>query len=120
MTSHRTPNEVVTLYCEKAWNECQTDLIREITADPVVRHYAGRIQTMDHDTQIARIQDRHKTARPRFDGIIQFAEGPWVAYVWNNTTEQGGKKSGIEIFKVEEGRITEVWNPSTVDEGHWA
>lgn len=118
--TERTPNEVVTIYCEQAWNECKTDLIREICANPVVRHYADRIQTMDHEAQIARIQERHATAKPKFAGVIQFSEGDYVAYVWNNMTAQGARKCGIEIFRVVKGRITEVWNPSTIDEGHWA
>lgn len=120
MSQQRTPNEIVTIYCERAWNDCETDLIREICANPVIRHYAGRTQEMDHDSQIARIRERHVSAKPRFTGIVQFSEGPYVAYVWNNETAQGAKKSGIEIFKIEDGKIVEVWNPSTVDEGHWA
>jgi len=43
--------------------------------------------------------------------VLQFSEGELVTWVWNCTSDRDDTvHSGIEIFRVVDGRITEVWN----------
>ncbi|MBK8561524.1 nuclear transport factor 2 family protein [Candidatus Amarobacter glycogenicus] len=50
---------------------------------------------------------------PRFEYIAALAEGNLYASAYQFSFEQDGREqtlSGIEIFKVEGGKITETWN----------
>jgi hypothetical protein len=120
MTKQRTAEEVIELYFERAWNACEAELVRDICANPVIRHYADKTLEMRHDEQIERIRQRHATNVPNFKAIIRTSDGTHVTTVWNNVYANGEKTCGIEVFKVIDGRITDVWNPVTIDKGNWA
>ena len=117
-----TPAEaeaVIENYFE-AWNACQTERIRELVANPVVRHYAGKTISMNVDEQLTRIKDRHAKSKPDFQPLIRHSDGTYVTVIWNCAYADGKKTCGSETFKVVDGRIAEVWNPLTIDEGNWA
>ena len=117
-----TPQEaeaVIQNYFE-AWNACELDRIREIVADPVVRHYAGKTISMTADEQLARIQARHDKTKPDFQPLIRHSDGTYVTVIWNCHYANGDTTCGSETFKVVDGRITDVWNPLTIDSGTWA
>lgn len=113
-----TPSIIVQRYFDDVWNDGQLELIREICADPVKRHHPGRLVELSHDEQIARIKGYRAKNGPRFTAIIRICEGPYVTTIWNGDHAAGFTTSAIEVFKVEDGRITEVWN-NTSEQGHW-
>lgn len=104
----------------RAWNACDTDRIAKITANPVIRHYAGKTVQMTHAEQIARIKARHAKDAPDFQPVIRHSDGTYVTAIWNNTYASGKQTCGSETFKVVDGIITDVWNPLSIDEGNWA
>lgn len=114
------PNEIVGLYIEQAWNQSRAELVRELCANPITRHYAGGTTQLSHDEQIARITKVNAEKGPQFSEVCRFTDGVYVTSVWNNTYAHGGTTCGIEVFKVVDGRITDVWNPKTYEEGTWA
>ena len=51
----RSAVEVVDLYNFELWNRMRPELLSEICADPLVRHYAGKRVELSHTEQVARV-----------------------------------------------------------------
>ena len=117
---HRTPLELIQLYWDRVYNDLDVELIREICADPIVRHDPESVTTLSHDEQIERVL-RNRELRPFFTHHVLHADDRFVTSVWNMTSRDGRKLAlcGIEVFRAENGRLTDCWN-STYMKGHWA
>ena len=112
----RSATEVVNAYNLELWNHMRPELIEELCADPLVRHYIGKRVELSHEEQIERVEALRERGLT-FERVLQFSEGEFVTWVWNCTNEQDSEIfSGIEIFRVADGRITEVWNSPYGDE----
>jgi hypothetical protein len=46
---HRTPLELIQLYWDRVYNDLEVELIREICADPIVRHDPGSLELCDSE-----------------------------------------------------------------------
>ena len=123
-----TADEVVTRYTREVWSAGKVDMVRELCADPVTRHEAGSVRQLSHDEQVARVAAVLARATPSFDNIIQASDGTFVTAVYQLALtlppEEGSDAPrhkdgcGIEVFKVVDGRIAEVWNHPMMD-GAW-
>ena len=123
MTSTRSARDTVSTYLDVLYNQRRLDLIPELIADPTVRHHAGEVKELDLAASIARLQ-----ATLDLCPVLQFAtsmmhdDGTLVTVAWNGNSTQANGKSfvycGIEVFRVLEGRIVEIWN-SRETSGHW-
>ncbi len=111
-----TPRDVVILWTEEVWNKGRVDLVPELVADPCPRHDPGKFELMT----LARNLERINGARTRFPDIHFTIEdlvvdGDRVAARWtmrstNPADGQGRVATGVEIFRVEQGKIVETWN----------
>lgn len=116
----RTALEVVTLYNLEVWNKGRFDLIPELCADRIVRHDANTVTMLELDEQIARIKHNYEELRPTFEPVILAGDHEYITLVWNVTgRDPNWKWCGIEIFRVQDGKIVEVWNSPYVD-GRWS
>jgi predicted SnoaL-like aldol condensation-catalyzing enzyme len=117
MAATRTAREVVELYNLVVWNECNTDLAAELLADSVIRHEVGEAHTLTHAQAVQRVADVWQL----FDSlcfdlniVIEGDDGEHVAIVYDSTMTTGDgaqtNVASIEVFRVVDGRITEVWN----------
>jgi predicted SnoaL-like aldol condensation-catalyzing enzyme len=113
----RTAREVVELYNLVVWNECDLALAEELFADNVIRHEVGEAHTLTREQAVNRVKDIWAMFdKLRFDLNIVIAgdDGEHVAIVYDSTmtTKDGTETSvaSIEVFRVVDGRITEVWN----------
>jgi predicted SnoaL-like aldol condensation-catalyzing enzyme len=113
----RTAREVVELYNLVVWNERNFDLAEELMGDTVIRHEVGEAQTLTHEQAVHRIVDHWAMFdKLRFDLNLVVAgdDGEHVAIVYESPMElKDGTKTSVgsmEIFRVVDGRITEVWN----------
>ena len=108
----RSPRALITLYWDEVWNQGNVELIREICGDPMLRHTIGPVEALDHDAQIARVS-KTLAIRPRFTHEVLVADGEYASSVWNmrSESEKYPAMSGIETFRVQDGRLTECWNP---------
>lgn len=113
----RSAREVVELYNFVVWNERDFALADELTGDSVIRHDVGEAHTLTHEQAVKRIVDTWDMFdKLRFDLNIVVAgdDGEHVAIVYESpmTTKDGAETtiSSMEIFRVVDGRITEVWN----------
>ena len=113
----RSAREVVELYNFIVWNERDFALADELTGDSVIRHDVGEAHTLTHEQAVKRIVDTWDMFdKLRFDLNIVVAgdDGEHVAIVYESpmTTKDGAETtiSSMGIFRVVDGRITEVWN----------
>jgi predicted SnoaL-like aldol condensation-catalyzing enzyme len=113
----RSAREVVELYNMVVWNKRDFALAEELMGDTVIRHEVGEATTLTHEQAVARIVDHWEmftTIRFDLNLVVAGDDGEHVAIVYQSpmelkdgvTTDVGG----MEIFRVVDGRITEVWN----------
>jgi predicted SnoaL-like aldol condensation-catalyzing enzyme len=113
----RTAHEVVELYNLVVWNERNLDLAEELFGDTVIRHEVGQAHTLTHAQAVQRVADIWQPFdRLRFDLNIVVAgdDGEHVAIVYDSAmaTKDGTETNvaSIEVFRVVDSKITEVWN----------
>jgi predicted SnoaL-like aldol condensation-catalyzing enzyme len=113
----RTAREVVELYNLVVWNERDFALAEELMGDTVIRHEVGEALTLTHRQAVQRIVEHWAMFdKVRFDLNLVVAgdDGEHVAIVYQSTmTAKDGARidiGSLEIFRVVDGRITEVWN----------
>jgi predicted SnoaL-like aldol condensation-catalyzing enzyme len=122
----RSAREVVELYNLVVWNERDFALADELMGDTVIRHEVGEAQTLTHEQAVQRIADMWALFdRLWFDLNLVVAgdDSEHIAIVYESpmTTKDGTETtiSSMEIFRVVDGRITEVWNCG-YKQGVWA
>jgi aminoglycoside phosphotransferase (APT) family kinase protein len=115
----RTPRELIEIYWDRVYNNMEVDLVREVCADPILRHDPAYVTPLTHDEQIARIR-RIAPMRPLFTHQVLHADDTYVTSVWNMISRDGKDYAlcGIEVFRAENGRFTDCWN-STYMKGFW-
>jgi predicted SnoaL-like aldol condensation-catalyzing enzyme len=113
----RTAREVVELYNLVVWNQRDFALAEELMGDTVIRHEVGEALTLTHRQAVQRIVEHWEMFdKVRFDLNVVVAgdDGEHVAIVYGSSMElKDGSRidvGSMEIFRVVDGRITEVWN----------
>jgi len=113
----RTAREVVELYNLVVWNERDFALAEELMGDTVIRHEVGQSVTLTRRQAVQRIVEHWEMFDElRFDLNVVVAgdDGEHVAIVYQSTmTAKDGSRidiGSLEIFRVVDGRIIEVWN----------
>jgi hypothetical protein len=109
---------------ERYWEECSNqgnvELVRELCADPIIRHDPGSETQLSHQDQIDRLKLGMEMGI-KIERVITHADDEWATSVWNMNSEtgvEGMKMCGIEVFKVENGVLAHCWN-TPYAEGHW-
>ena len=122
----RTAREVVELYNLVVWNDRDVALAEELLGDSVIRHEVGEAVVLTHDEAVKRVVDHLEMFDEiRFDLNLVVAgdDGEHVAIVYQSpmTLKDGMQTTvgSMEIFRVVDGRITEVWNCG-YKQGVWA
>ncbi len=123
----RTAREVVELYNLVAWNKADFALAEELLGETVIRHEVGeQAHVLTHEQAVARIVDMWAVSDEiRFDLNLVVAgdDGEHVAIVYQSPIKmKDGTETTIgsmEIFRVVDGRIVEVWNCG-YKQGVWA
>ena len=113
----RTAREVVELYNLVAWNKRDFALAEELLGDTVTRHDVGRLRCSPMARRSQRVVDHwemFETIRFDLNLVVAGDDGEHVAVVYQSpmTLKDGTEMSigSMEIFRVVDGRITEVWN----------
>jgi predicted SnoaL-like aldol condensation-catalyzing enzyme len=113
----RSAREVVELYNLVVWNKRDYALAEELLGDNVIRHEVGEAKTLTHEEAVNRIVDMWEVSEElRFDLNLVVAgdDGEHVAIVYESPIKlKDGTETTVgsmEIFRVINGRITEVWN----------
>lgn len=124
-TRVRSAREVVELYNYAVWNERDFALADDLLADEVVRHGVDSVVTLTRGQARRRIEDLVATVdRVTFTLplVVTGEDGEHVAIVYQAemTGHDGATDAiaSIEVFRVVDGRISEVWN-NVHEHGHW-
>lgn len=122
----RTAREVVELYNLVVWNTRDVALAEELLGETVIRHEVGEAVVLTHDEAVKRVVDHLEMFDEiRFDLnlVVTGDDGEHVAIVYQSpmTLNDGTRVDigSMEIFRVVDGRITEVWNCG-YKQGVWA
>ena len=112
---------VLERYWDEVNNQGKLELIRELCADPIVRHDPGKRTELTHDEQIARVKFGLDEMGVHITRVVTHASEDMVTSVWNMTSTRNPdmKLCGIEVFKLEDGRLAHCWN-TPYAEGEWA
>ena len=122
----RTAREVVEQYNLVVWNERDFALADELLGDTITRHDVGEVKVLTHAEAVSRVVDHWAMFEHiRFDLNLVVAgdDGEHVAIVYQSPMRlKDGTETTVgsmEIFRVIDGRITEVWNCG-YKQGVWA
>lgn len=110
-------------YTEQVYHAQDAEAAARFIADPCIRHEHGHQVVMTLAENKKRIAGFFtQFANARFTYVAEVAEGNLysAAYQCEFTDPAGERQtfSGIEIFKIEDGKITETWNPAA-GQGPW-
>ena len=115
--STRSAREVVEQYNLVVWNQRDFALAEELMGDSIIRHEVGEATVLTHDEAVERIVDHWDMFDElRFDLNLVVAgdDGEHVAIVYQSPMKlKDGTQvdvGSMEIFRVVDGRIVEVWN----------
>ena len=116
--------EVVERYGRELYRARNLNLVPELLADPMVRHEAGgetRVLTAtDCKQRIGGLFEAYRALE--FNVVQLIVDGEFASWTYNGTlmAHDGTTQviSGIEVFHVVDGKITEVWN-SPAGQGAW-
>lgn len=119
MTSDHTTDAtraVLVRYERELYNARDLSLVAELLADPMTRHDAGgKVMSISNEECRARIDGFFEEFRLlEFRTVHLIVQGTLASWTYElTTTAHDGTKavmSSIEIFEVNDGRITDVWN----------
>jgi len=110
-------------YTDRVYHDRNPDAVGRFVADPCIRHEHGHQVVMTLAENRARVAGFLAQATDvRFENAAALAEGDLYASAYQFTFNAGDGEqqsfSGIEIFRVRDGKIVETWN-STAGEGPW-
>ncbi|MCK0174894.1 MULTISPECIES: nuclear transport factor 2 family protein [Mycobacteriaceae] len=122
----RTAREVVELYNLVVWNQRDFALADELMGSTVTRHDVGEVTVLTHEQAVNRIVEHwamFESIRFDLNLVVAGDDGEHVAIVYQSPmTLKDGTEIAIasmEVFRVVDGRITEVWNCG-YKQGVWA
>lgn len=98
-----------------AYNRSDVEAVLSMVGDTQVRHIAGETAVLDAAASRARVEHWFQVYRTmHFEPVVVVADDPLVSATWNAVATphsgEGVVVSSIEVFRIEHGRIVEVWN----------
>jgi predicted SnoaL-like aldol condensation-catalyzing enzyme len=105
----------VEAYNFELWNKRRFELADELIGDTIIRHEIGTVETLTREQSLQRVIDGwSRVEHLDFTLLRVIAEGELVSIVYQcrSRTRDGNEISigSIEVFRVVDGRICEVWN----------
>lgn len=110
-----SPGEVVERYLDTLYNQHRIDLVKQLVAPNTWRHTPGGVLMLTLEESITRIGAfLERYTKIRFISEVMVVQGSLVTAIWSAwLLSKEGKDleiGGIEVFRVVEGQIVEVWN----------
>ena len=114
-TTHRSPKEVVERYLDTLYSLNREDMVEELIAPETWRHTPGGLEKLTLQESKERIDHYFSVVSySHYEPSVLVVEGEYVSSAWRaklTHVEHGDMEiSGIEIFRVVEGKIVECWN----------
>ena len=122
--SAASPRTVVERYNYELWNDQNYGVAEEIIGEEIVRNTPGGRTVLTHDQAVRRVRDLWATVKSVHFTLLRIvadAELCSIVYQADIVNHDGTPDfiAAIEVFRVEEGRVVEVWNPCNYDHDRW-
>ncbi|MGU3500989.1 nuclear transport factor 2 family protein [Mycobacterium sp. C31M] len=122
--SNVSPKTVIERYNYELWNEQNYAAGEEIIGEQIVRNTPGGRTVLTHDQAIQRVRDMWAGVQSvRFTLLRMVADDELCSIVYQAdiVTPDGSTDvvASVEVYRVVEGRIVEVWNPCVYDHDRW-
>lgn len=119
-----SPRTVVERYNYELWNEQNYAVGEEIIGEQIIRNTPGGQSVLTHDEAIQRVADFWagvKNVHFTLPRIVSDGELCSIVYQADIMKHDGSQDfiASIEVYRVVEGRIVEVWNPCNYDHDRW-
>jgi len=118
------PRGVIGRWTE-VWNDGRLEWIPDLVADPCLRHHPGSAEKYTVVDNVERVRaGRKRFPGVTFENVVLTVEGEYVTSVftmrWQDPDAEEGRReaAGIEVFRVEDGFITETWT-AELGTGPW-
>ena len=125
MDQTESARNVVLRWINEVWNRGRIDLVPELVHNPYIRHEPdGSTHTFSIEQSAERVSRAQATITDVFIDLRRIvAEGDCVSthFVVRGTDLKSGEKllqTGMEIFRIADGKIAEVWTTAGFD-GEW-
>ncbi len=114
-----TNEEFLQAYTDEVYHARDPEAPARYIADPCLRHEAGELITMsigENQERIGGFLAKYATAV--FTNKVTVSAGEYVTSCYEADLGAGQVISGIEVFRIVNGKITETWNAHPV-QGAW-
>lgn len=106
-------------YTEEVYLARDPEAARRFIADPCLRHEQGELIVMSLADNIKRITGFvEQFPNLNFANTVVVAEDDHLVSCYEIELAPGEMLSGVEVFKVVDGKITETWNTKALP-GRW-
>ena len=118
------PKTVVERYNYELWNDQNYSVAEEIIGPEIVRNTPGGRSVLTHEQAVQRVRDMWATVKDVHFTLLRIvADEELCSIVYQaemvNHDGTADAIAAIEVFRVDQGRIVEVWNPCNYDHDRW-
>jgi len=122
--SNISPRTVVERYNYELWNDQNYAVAEEIIGDEIVRNTPGGRTVLTHDQAVQRVRDLWATVKSVHFTLLRIvADDELCSIVYQadivNHEDASDYIAAIEVYRIVEGRVVEVWNPCNYDHDRW-
>ncbi|MCV7226480.1 nuclear transport factor 2 family protein [Mycolicibacterium komossense] len=119
-----SPRTVVERYNYELWNAQKYAVATEIIGDEIVRNTPGGRTVLTHEQAVQRVRDLWDTVKNVHFTLLRVVSDDelcTIVYQAEMVNHDGTADAiaAIEVFRVDQGRIVEVWNPCDYDHDRW-
>ncbi|MBI2766212.1 MAG: nuclear transport factor 2 family protein [Chloroflexi bacterium] len=109
-------------YTDAVYHARNPEAAARYIADPCIRHEHGHAERLSLTANQRRIAEfLAGAANVHFENVITVAQGELFTTCYDMTFDAGGEHhemSGVEVFRIQGGKITETWN-AAAGQGLW-
>ena len=122
--SNVSPKTVIERYNYELWNDQNYAIAQEIIGAEIVRNTPGGRIVQTHQQAVQRVRDLWATVKSvHFTLLHVVADDELCTIVYQADIVKHDDTpdviASIEVYRVSEGRIVEVWNPCIYDHDRW-
>lgn len=119
-----SPRTVVERYNYELWNDQNYAVAAEIIGEQIIRNTPGGRTVLTHEQAVSRVRDLWATVKNVHFTLLRIvADDELCSIVYQADIEKHDGAAdviaAIEVFRVRQGRIVEVWNPCNYDHDRW-
>jgi hypothetical protein len=122
--SAASPRTVIERYNYELWNDQNYAIAEEIIGEEIVRNTPGGRTVQTHDQAVQRVRDLWAGVKSVHFTLLRIvADDELCSIVYQADIVKHDDTpdviASIEVYRVSEGRIVEVWNPCIHDHDRW-